>query len=198
MKRGRNARAHRGKKHRRPVKAGPAAPGRQKIGGAAGRDGARFAAGAGGGGAGAASAAHADPERFSRDALRIRLDEAILDPKRLRAETGQDPIAFFYAVAILKNMMRDDAGAPAPLPPGGIDARTAPRADSGCEMRAEHMLHMFLYQLRTGNLEQAAASRYGINRAAAGRRLWAIRRMLGTPGALPTPRTLAGELWAEA
>ena len=138
------------------------------------------------------STVHTDRKKFLRNTLNIHLNEGILDPKRLRAETGQDPPAFYYMAAVLEDMLR--GGVFAPLPPCGVGGHRASRAGNRRRLRAEYLLHMFLYQLQTGNSRRVIAGKYGIGQAAAGRRLWEILRMLDTRGMLPTTGTMSDEI----
>ena len=116
----------------------------------------------------------------------------ILDPRRLLADTGQDPTTFFYAAAALEGMLRGDMRAPSR--PCGADGRRASQRGGRRKLRAEYMLHMFLHHLRTNCPLQVLAGRYGIDQADVGRHLWMVRRSLGAPGVMPTPWTLAEEL----
>ena len=115
------------------------------------------------------STVHTDRKKFVRDTLNFHLSEGILDPKRLRAETGQDPLTFYYMAAVLENMLRGDVFAP--LLPCGVDEHKASWVGNRCKLRVEYMLHVFLYQLQTGNSQRVIAGKYGINQAAVSRHL---------------------------
>ena len=135
---------------------------------------------------------YTDEKKFDRDTLHHHLNQAILDPKRLRADTGQDPPTFFYAAAVLEDILRGDVYAP--LLPHGIDEHKASWRGNRCKLRVEYMLHMLLHQLRTNCSQQVLAGRYGIDQAAVSRHLWLIRHILNVLGVMPTPWTLAEDL----
>ena len=138
------------------------------------------------------AASYTDEKKFDRDTLHHHLNQAILDPRRLRADTGQDPPTFFYAAAVLEDILRGDVYAP--LLPYGIDEHKASWGGNRCKLRVEYMLHMLLHQLRTNCSQQVLAGRYGIDQAAVSRYLWLIRHILNTLGVMPTPWTLAEDL----
>ena len=138
------------------------------------------------------STVHTDRKKFLRNTLNIHLNEGILDPKRLRAETGQDPPTFYYMAAVLEDMLRGDVFAP--LLPCGVDEHKASWVGNRCKLRVEYMLHMFLYQLQTGNSQRVIAGKYGIDQAAVSRHLWEILYMLDTRGMLPTTGTMSDEI----
>ena len=167
-------------------------PDRPGLAGIAEKKGAEFAERAAAHEKATMSTVHTDRKKFLRDTLYFHLNEGILDPKRLRAETGQDPPTFYYMAAVLEDMLRGDVLAP--LPPCGVGGHKASRAGNRRRLRAEYMLHMFLYQLQTGNSQQVIAGKYGIDQAAADRHLWEILRMLDTRGMLPTTGTVSDEI----
>ena len=94
--------------------------------------------------------------------------------------------------AVLEDMLRGDVFAP--LPPCGVDEHKASWAGNRRKLRAEYMLHMFLYQLQTGNSQRVIAGKYGIDQAAVSRHLWEILYMLDTRGMLPTTGTMSDEI----
>ena len=181
-----------GKKYERLPKIKWTAPDRRSIGRTSKSKKAGFTAWSADHKARVMSTVYTDSKKFARDTLYFHLNEAMLDPKRLRAETGQDPIVFFYVAAVLEDIFRGDVYAP--LLPGGIDEHKASWRGNRCKLRVEYMLHMFLYQLRTNNSQQVVASKYGIDQAAVSRHLWLIRHILNTLGVMPTPWTMAEEL----
>ena len=138
------------------------------------------------------STVYTDGKKFDRDTLHHHLNQAILDPKRLRADTGQDPPVFFFVADTLEDILRGDVYAP--LLPYGIDEHKSSWRGNRCKLRVEYMLHMFLHQLRTNCSQQVLAGRYGIDQAAVSRHLWTIRHILNALGVMPTPWTMAEEL----
>ena len=89
------------------------------------------------------STVYTDRKKFLRDTLDVHLNEGILDPKRLRAEAGQDPPTFYYMAAVLEDMLRGDVFAP--LLRGGVDEHKASWVGNRCKLRVECMLHMLLH-----------------------------------------------------
>ena len=138
------------------------------------------------------STVYEDKKRLARDTLHFQLSEAILGPKRPRADTGQDPPTFHCMAAVLDGMTLGDVYAP--LMPYGADEHKAGWKGSRCKLRTERTLHMYLHQLRTSNSRQVLASRYGIDQAAVCRHLWRIEHAPGFLGMMPTADTMSGEI----
>ena len=140
------------------------------------------------------STVHTDRKKFLRNTLDIHLNDGILDPKRLRAESARipPPPTFYYMAAVLEDMLRGDMFAP--LPPCGVDEHKASWVGNRCKLRVEYMPRMLLYQLQTGNSQRVIAGKYGIDQATVSRHLWEIRYMLDTRGMLPTTGTMSDEI----
>ena len=194
MKQEYTLRTFRGKKYKRLSKIKWSKPDRQEIGTAAAEKEREFAEWAAGHEKRVMSTVYEDKKKFARDTLHFQLNEAILDPKRLRADTGQDPSTFYYMAAVLDDMMLGDVYAP--LIPYGADEHKAGWKGNRCKLRIEYMLHMYLHHLRTNNSRQVLASKYGIDQAAVCRHLWRIEHALGFLGMMPTADTMSDEIRA--
>lgn len=138
---------------------------------------------------------HTDPAEYTRAARAVMLDNVIGDPARLRAETGMDPLPFFYVVACVKDGMKGDPSRP--LPRGGIDEHRAGWPGNRCKLLPVHQAFLVLHAVRSGNPQEMLESKFGIDQTTISRQIEHLLDILVNPDRMPTAVAVADEI-AEA
>lgn len=135
---------------------------------------------------------HTDPAEYARAACTVLLDNVIRDPARLRAETGVDPLPFFYMAACIKDGLKGDMAMP--LVRGGVDEHRAGQQGSRCRLLPAHMAFLLLHAARSGNPQEMLESKFCIDQTAISRHIRLALGILTSPEKMPTAAAIAGEI----
>ena len=134
----------------------------------------------------------ADPAEYARTACTVMIDNVIRDPRRLRVETGVDPLPYFYMVACVKDGLKGDLSMP--LVRGGVDEHRAGWQGNRCKILPVHMPFLLLYAARSGNPQEMLESKFGIDQTTISRYIWMTLAILTDPGKMPTAVAVADEI----
>ena len=135
---------------------------------------------------------HTDPAKYTSAARTVLLDSVILDPARLRAETGMDPLPFFYVVACVKDGMKGDPSRPQPR--GGIDEHRDSWPGNRCKLLPVHQAFLLLHAVRSGNPQEMLESKFDIDQTTISRQLWHLLDIMTNPDRMPTAVAIADEI----
>ena len=134
----------------------------------------------------------ADPAEYARAACTVMIDNVIRDPRRLRVETGVDPLPYFYMVACVKDGLKGDLSMP--LVRGGVDEHRAGWQGNRCKILPAHMPFLLLHAARSGNPQEMLESKFGIDQTTISRYIWMTLAILTDPGKMPTVVAVADEI----
>ena len=135
---------------------------------------------------------HTDPAEYDRAACAVLLDNVIRDPARLRAETGVDPLPFFYMVACIKDGLKGNLAMP--LVRGGVDEHRAGWQGNRCRLLPAHMAFLLLHAARSGNPQEMLESKFGIDQTTISRYMRLALGILTSPEKMPTAVAIADEI----
>ena len=133
-----------------------------------------------------------DPAKYASAACTVMIDNVIRDPRRLRVETGVDPLPYFYMVACVKDALKGDLAMP--LVRGGVDKHRAGWQGNRCKILPAHMPFLLLHAARSGNPQEMLESKFGIDQTTISRYIWMTLDILTDPGKMPTAVAVADEI----
>ena len=115
-----------------------------------------------------------------------------LNPRMLRAETGVDPLPYFYMVACVEDGLRGNLGAP--MVRGGVDKHGAGWSGNRSNMLPAHMPLMLPYATKSGVPQEMLISKFGVDQSTASRRLAVILELLTDIKRMPIAVAVADEI----
>ena len=133
-----------------------------------------------------------DPRKVLQNSYVLILDQVLLNPRMLRAETGVDPLPYFYMVACVKDGLRGNLGAP--MVRGDVDKHRAGWRGNWSNILPAHMPLMLLYATKSGVPQEMLMSKFGVDQSTVSRHLAVILELLTDVKSMPTAVAVADEI----